>query len=310
MAGKDSVVLTQNESCPLCGNQSYARAKHNLLRCTSCELILSPQAWEDSANIEQEKEWFDNKPVLDSFWLRLFQSWNNRRTWRRLRKYIPRTGRLLEIGVGNASLLRFLRAKDFKVEGCDLARSICEHVQKTYGIEMHNCAVADVPNRCAYDVVVMNHVLEHVNDPVHFLTNARACMKHNAIAHVGVPNIVCWQARLPGWNSYEPYHLLYFSPDILRRVVEKAGFQVLFIATHDSFSGWFLAVLRTLLMTHEKSASERQSQREKANMTLIGHAYRLAMVLSGAFTLPLRYLQSAIGRGDEIILIAKPRELM
>ncbi len=305
---KDIVVLTKNKFCPLCGNQSYVLAKHNLLRCTSCKLIISPQVWKDSANVEQEEEWFENKPIFESFWLRLFQKWNNRRTWRRIRKHIPQKGQLLEIGVGNGSLLLFLRVKGFEVEGCDLARSICEYVRNTYGIEMHNCDVADVPNRSAYDVVVMNHVIEHVNNPIQFLTDVRTCMKRNAIVHIAVPNVICWQARLTGWNCYEPYHLLYFSPETLKDLVEKAGFELLLIATHDSFSGWLLAILRTYLKTYEKSAEERRYTSENVKSTWVGHMYHLAMVLSGVITFPLRCFQSAIGRGDETVLIAKPKQ--
>jgi len=173
---------------------------------------------------------------------------------------------------------------------------------------MYNCPVAQIPHSAPYDVVVMHHVLEHVNEPVQFLKDVRTLLGRAGIVIIRVPNVFCCEAHLPGWNSYEPYHLVYFSPATLRRAVEQAGFEVLRIGTHESFSGWFLALLRTLLRTNQKTAGERFAQREAAHLSWVGHAYRLAMVLSGVITLPLRFLQGAIGRGDEVVLIARKVE--
>ena len=57
----------------------------------------------------------------------------------------------------------------------------------------------------------MHHLLEHVADPVALLQDARARLKPGGALQLAVPNIRSWEARLRGWNSYEPYHLLYFT---------------------------------------------------------------------------------------------------
>jgi hypothetical protein len=118
--------------------------------------------------------------------------------------------------------------------------------------------------------------------------------------------VAAWEARLPGWNSYEPYHLLYFTPQTLRSAAKKAGFEIQHLTTRESFSGWFLAILRTLL---KKSRLERPHEEPSANTPMlpsfIESAYRSAMVTWGLLLLPLRWLQELRGRGDEIVLLAK-----
>jgi len=295
------------ETCPLCAFREFKPAKHGLLRCLHCQLVFDRRVWDSAANVANEEEWFENKPI-STFWHRLFKSWNNDRTWANLKKRIPLSGRVLEIGVGDGSLLAFLKNKGYEVAGCDLSRSLCEYVKELYGFPMYNQPIEAMPSGAKYDVAIMSHVLEHVNSPIAFLREVRERMKDGAIAYIGVPNIAAWEASLPGWNSYEPYHLCYFSPSTLRAVIAKAGFEILDIKTHESFSGWFLALLRTALKTREKSSQEREIRRQETGPTWIGHAYRLAMVLSGVVSLPLRYVQDVMGRGDEIIVIAMPTE--
>ncbi len=299
------MTAERKESCPLCGNNEYHRFKHKLWICMNCGLIVDEKIWEKSANVKQEEEWFESERPQESFWVRAFESLNNKRTWRRLRRHIPLAGMVLEIGVGSGALLGYMKNKGVNVEGCDLSKTICKRAQKIWGVTMYNCFLADLPRETQYDAVVVNHVLEHVDGPIQFLKDVRNRLKNEGVVHIGVPNVSCWQALLPGWNSYEPYHLVYFSPATLQQAVKQAGFKVLRIRTHDSFSGWFLALLRTLLRTNKKSAGERLTEREAAHLSWMGHAYRLAMVLSGIITLPLRLLQQAIGRGDEVVLIAR-----
>jgi 2-polyprenyl-3-methyl-5-hydroxy-6-metoxy-1,4-benzoquinol methylase len=299
--------MTKEEQklCLLCGSAEYHYAKHSLLKCKTCGVVLDKKIWDKSANIKQQEQWFECEQFVESFWVRLFQLLNNRRTWRRIKRYLPSNGKVLEIGVGNGALLCYLKNKKADVEGCDLSKAASNHIMQNYSITMHNCFVGEIPSDRKYDVVVMNHILEHVNDPVSFLSDVKAHLKENAIAHIVVPNIASWEAKLPGWAAYEPYHLSYFTPETLAKAIIEADLKVIHTGTHESFSGWFLALLRTLLKTYNQAPANRHLQRKANSVTWKGHIYRLAMVISGIVSMPLRYVQGKLGRGDEIVIICR-----
>ena len=163
-----------------------------------------------------------------------------------------------------------------------------------------------------FDVVVMNHVLEHVQDPLAFLKQVRRLLSPTGVIHIAVPNVSCWEATLRGWTSYEPYHLSYFNTQTLSGVLKKAGLNHDQIQTHESFSGWFLASLRTLLgvnKEHEQITGllpPKRTHHTLQRSPFVEHCYKTLMVLAGIATWPLRRLQSAVGFGDEVICIARP----
>jgi len=294
-------------TCPLCGGTDFKRWRFQLLRCKKCELVVDEAVWRPAANEEMEETFFGEayEPVR-SFWVRLFEDWNNRRTMSRLRRHAPLMGNLLEIGVGSGSFLAYAKAHGFVPTGCDLSLPICRRVEQTTGIKVHCGPLESMPVQPQFDVVVMNHVLEHVSDPQSLLKAAFVRMRPGGVLHLAVPNIAAWEARLPGWNSYEPYHLLYFTPRTLRAATEESGFEVLEVKTHEPFSGWFLAILRTLLRKHRQPAGRQAANWSiKQSTSILEHIYRLMMVASGLATLPLRRLQELLGRGDEVILLAR-----
>ncbi|MGO9312923.1 MAG: class I SAM-dependent methyltransferase [Syntrophobacteraceae bacterium] len=227
------------------------------------------------------------------------------RTRRRIMAFSPSGKRILEIGVGSGSFSNLMRTSGYAVHGCELSKSICKLVKKKYGIPMHHGHVWQMPTGPLFDVVVMNHVLEHVADPLSLLREIRQRITPDGILHLAVPNINAWSAHLPGWTSYEPYHLTYFSPETLRHTVESSGYTIEFQATHESFSGWFLAVLRTVLRTYELSAETRAERKSSSCGSMTEHAYRIGMVAAGGLTFPLRLLQSRVGAGDEAVIIAR-----
>jgi 2-polyprenyl-3-methyl-5-hydroxy-6-metoxy-1,4-benzoquinol methylase len=312
MATIDGVV----SSCPLCGGENLHPYKFGLVQCATCAIVLSPAIWQPQANEAMEEEWFgQDDRVMSSLWTGLFETWNNRRTLRRVKAGFG-SGHLLEIGVGSGSFLNAARAHGYEVVGCDLSASICERVHATYGVRMHCEPVAALAGESCFDVIVINHVLEHVNQPIDLLKHIRRLLAPGGVVHIAVPNVSCWQASLSGWASYEPYHLSYFDPRTLTRVVTASGLKVSRILTHDSFSGWFLAILRTGLGVNNDGGavarhSSLSSKRTASRLGVYEHAYRLAMVCSGAATWPLRVIQARLGRGDEAICIAyKPQKAL
>ncbi|MEN8132739.1 MAG: hypothetical protein ABFS45_21665, partial [Pseudomonadota bacterium] len=126
-----------------------------------------------------------------------------------------------------------------------------------------------------------------------------------------VPNIGCWEAAFRGWTSYEPYHLTYFDLNTLEQTIRNSALTIDSISTHDSFSGWFLALLRTALgVNRENGAVTRPASSVAGHATgqrnvAVEHAYRLSMVGVGGGLWPLRWVQAKIGRGDEVICIAR-----
>lgn len=295
------------KACPLCGGMDLTTWRFRLLRCQKCELVVDEAVWRPAANEQMEEAFFgeDYEPVR-SFWVRLFEALNNRRTMRRLSRHAGLAGSLLEIGVGSGSFLAYAQARGFVPLGCDLSAAICRRVERSTGIRMHCGPLESLPDQERFDVVVMNHVLEHVSDPRTLLKAARARLKPGGVLHLAVPNVAAWEARLPGWNSYEPYHLLYFTPRTLRAAAEQGGFEILEVNTHESFSGWFLAVLRTLLRKDRRAPAQQAANTgTKQSTSTLEHGYRLTMVAWGLATLPLRRLQELLGNGDEVILLAR-----
>ena len=294
------------EVCPSCGKVDFVPFRMNLLRCRICGLVVDQAVWVQSANELLEEEWFgDDYDPQRSPWVRLFESRNNQRTFGRIASLDLPGKRLLEIGVGSGSFLQFMVSRGFDVLGCDLSKAICKFVQHKYGIPMHCGYVSELDDHSHFDIVVLNHVLEHVADPVGLLQDIKRRMVSGGALHIAVPNVASWGAYLPGWTSYEPYHLLYFTPATLRQTVAQAGFVVERQVTHESFSGWFLAILRTLLKIHQPQTNVRNVTRKDRGTSLIEHAYRFAMVGSGVLTYPLRFVQALLGKGDEVVLIAR-----
>lgn len=298
--------------CPICACVGFRPYKLGLVQCDACGVVLSPAIWRPQANEQLEEEWFgeDYQPET-SFWVGVFETWNNRKTLSRLAQASPPGRRLLEIGVGSGSFLNAARERSYEVMGCDLSVPICSRVHRAYGIAMHSGPLTALTGENRFDVIVMNHVLEHVHQPIEFLQDVRRLLSPGGVVHIAVPNITCWEARLSGWTSFEPYHLIYFTPQTLRRTVSASGLAIDRITTHDSFSGWFLAVLRSALgvnrasgaVTRPVNAMTRRAQGRRSGV--VEHAYRIAMVCAGGCLWPLRWLQAKLSRGDEAICIAR-----
>ncbi len=303
-------------ACPACSGAGFQPHKLGLVRCEVCSMVLSPAIWQLQANEAMEEEWFgEPSQGAHSLWVNHFEAWNNRKTLARLKEAFSPGHRLLEIGVGSGSFLNAARQTGYEVMGCDLSIPICQRIGRMYHIPMHSEHLATLAGESRFDVVVMNHVLEHVNQPIELLRDVHRLLAPGGIVHIAVPNVGCWEASLPGWTSYEPYHLAYFTPQTLKRVVSASDLAIEYITTHESFSGWFLAVIRSALGVNRSGSAVTRHAVASAKYTrgsrpkLLEHAYRLAMVSAGAALWPLRMAQEQLGRGDEVICIARKPSL-
>jgi SAM-dependent methyltransferase len=79
----------------------------------------------------------------------------------------------------------------------------------------------------SYDVVCIFHVLEHVPDPLYFLIQTKQLLKKNGQVLVEVPNYDDYMKKIcEPYNNFQYLraHLSYFTPSILTKVFQDAGF--------------------------------------------------------------------------------------
>lgn len=81
----------------------------------------------------------------------------------------------------------------------------------------------------SFDIVLMNHVIEHLPNPQEAITKVRALLKSGGILIIGTPNFDSGAARRYG-NKFrllnDPTHISLFSEDSLRRFVRDNGFTI------------------------------------------------------------------------------------
>jgi SAM-dependent methyltransferase len=143
-------------------------------------------------------------------------------------------GRLLDVGCGNGRFLALVRALGWRAEGVEPDPRSAAVARRVSGAEVHaSLAEGGFPAE-SFDVVTMNHVLEHVADPVATLAECRRLLKPAGRLGVAVPNWSSLGHRVFGehWHALEPpRHLLMFDRRALAGLLGRAGFAVESIAT-------------------------------------------------------------------------------
>lgn len=139
------------------------------------------------------------------------------------------SGRLLDLGAGDADFALLMHEKGWQVAATELDPATVE-VLRRQGIDARLSAeAARNPWTEPFDAITCWHVLEHVNDPPALLKQSRAMLKPGGVLQVTVPSLASWQARLGGRHWFHldvPRHLFHFTPGSLTRLLERSGFEV------------------------------------------------------------------------------------
>ena len=163
---------------------------------------------------------------------------------RRIQKYIKQ-GRILDIGCSRGLFLEIMRRDGWDVTGVEHNKETALHVFETYGIKvLTETSIRTLPDK-SFDVITLNHVLEHIYRPAELIKECRRLLRKG----VAVPNLHSLQASAGGkvWFHLDlPFHINHFSEKGLSTLLNKNSFSLLKIREFDlkyNPFGW----LQTLL---------------------------------------------------------------
>jgi len=137
-------------------------------------------------------------------------------------------GRVLDVGCGAGHMMARLKNMGWHVEGQEVDPVAAEQARRMSGITVHvgNLAQLALPAD-SYDAIVMNHVIEHVHEPLMLLQQCRRLLKPAGVLAATTPNPRSFgHAKFQeAWRGLEvPRHLHLFPPAALARSAAAAGF--------------------------------------------------------------------------------------
>jgi 2-polyprenyl-3-methyl-5-hydroxy-6-metoxy-1,4-benzoquinol methylase len=231
-------------NCCVCNRSDtslyFAAGSHQLVRCNHCGLVYAAN-FTYNAIAYQGDDYFVRKNEYIRQWKEFCAVFEV--LLDKIMRY-KQHGRLLDVGAGVGALLHIASKRGFTTYGVEVSDWASAYARDERGLDVVTGTLQDAAFPEAYfDIIVINHVLEHVTAPLEVLTEARRILKSDGLLVVGVPNIGSIMARLlrEKWPSLRPdEHMWHFAPNSLRSLIDHAGFREVWFEAHDNYpvQGW------------------------------------------------------------------------
>jgi len=150
-----------------------------------------------------------------------FQIMGLRAAWR---------GRLLDVGCGDGAFLAKMKALGWEAIGVEPDEKAAAVARTNFGLEVFVGALeaAGFANE-SFDAITLNHVIEHVGDPIGLLRRCRDLLRRGGRVVVTTPNAEGLGHRIfrEHWRGLEvPRHLMVFSLGNVKRLALEAGLSI------------------------------------------------------------------------------------
>lgn len=161
-------------------------------------------------------------------------------------------GKILDVGCGNGSFLTKMQLAGMDAYGVEFSPDGAKEAQRR-GLKV-KCGTLEQQKYPSnfFDVITLNHVYEHVPDPLGTLKELKRILKPDGRVIIAVPNARSLAAKLFGrfWASLDaPRHLSIHTPHTMRVAAEKAGMDIAGIR-YISFPFQFQASLAYVFNPH------------------------------------------------------------
>lgn len=197
-----------------------------LLRCRGCGFVFAVGGddAELSRLVELYRELDDPEYAATVPMRRLQMDWLLDRTL----SQVPNARTLLDIGCASGVLLEAAQARGLAATGLEPSHKLAAQAEAR-GLQVLCGVLPD--ERLAgksFDLVTLVDVIEHVPEPVPFLSAAAAHLAQEGTLLVVTPNLESWASQLLGhrWWHFRAAHVGYFSPYSFRRAAGRAGLRV------------------------------------------------------------------------------------
>ncbi len=244
-------MMVEITPCPICDSVNstpvISRKGFVYARCDKCHAVyVTPMPSDEEVSvIYQTLSYFEgNSEIGYGNYAAMHKALapHFRRRLRILASYLPRRGKLVDVGCADGFFLELARADGWEVVGVEISEPMAQEVARRLHVSVATSA-DDLPPG-GYDAITLWEVVEHFPEPVAELRRLAARLRPGGVLMLSTPNVGHWQAMdaPKTWNLFcPPAHLVLFTATSLQMALEKAGFsgiRVWKVSPLPALPGW------------------------------------------------------------------------
>lgn len=230
-------------SCLLCRGSELRpfirEGEWKYVRCIHCGLIfLQPQPSRNFLH-DHYQDYLPADPPGIERWRQLMAQ-VFAKSARLIEEEIPVPGRLLDVGCGHGFFLAEMARRGWQVEGIEISARGLRYARNNLGLQVSEKPLPrpDWPDNC-FDVITLFYVIEHLQDPMAVLREARRLLRNGGLLLLRWPHtapivrlLKPWADRLKLYQA--PSHLFDFSPMTIYKILDQLDFQ----GIRTTICGW------------------------------------------------------------------------
>jgi 2-polyprenyl-3-methyl-5-hydroxy-6-metoxy-1,4-benzoquinol methylase len=153
-----------------------------------------------------------------------------------IQKYMKPELRFLEIGCGGGFALKAFEESGLEVAGVETSGVASEFASKVLKLPVENCSFEDFNPKKKFDIIMLNHVLEHFLDPNQAMKKLASLLDRGGILYIRVPDHDSFDRKFykEKWPAYAHYHISNFSEKSLQLLFLKNGLSVIEVKKYIS----------------------------------------------------------------------------
>ena len=217
------------QHCLICGYPAKQFAKKSgyvIYKCIHCGFGLTENLNAQTGGYHRDETYISEE--------RLFENIFQRRV-NEITKFI-KSGKVLEIGCSTGLMLSLFQKRGFSVLGVEVSKKAAE-IAKGRGVEVIiapfekiNFSEKNPPLGRKFDLVILNHTLEHLENPIKVLEKIKSILNPKGYLMIDLPNFDSPVAKVlkSRWPHLLPdEHLWHFSPKSFDILLKGLDFRIL-----------------------------------------------------------------------------------
>lgn len=216
-------------TCPFCNSEKNRKIvttpTWSIVACSNCT-----NAWTNPAPSAPDYSQEDFHSQFDYHKL----PWQWRKSLdmqvKLIKKHLKKDGHILEIGCGQGLLLKLLKKESYNVTGLEPSIAASSTARSSGLNVITGEFPQDIPTNTEYDLIIMSHVLEHLENPLEVIKEIRKITKKDGkllLIQTNYKGLVPKRYK-EKWYAWVPeHHFWHFSPEGLQLILKKQGYHTL-----------------------------------------------------------------------------------